>query len=147
MSINFVGGDAQDSSMRMLQVVRSHTTSEFNANSTTYVSTMSCAITLRSSSSNCLVICQPVRLVMGGSTDGMYRLLNTTQGNTGMNVFRIAYAGSGYKNPTFIFNYGTALTAGNTYTFHLQGKTSTVDTNIIGDHGSTSSMTIIEYIS
>ena len=82
---------------------------------------------------------------MGGSTDGLYRLINTTQGNTGQNTYRVPYNGSGGKGPsTFIFNYPTTLTAGNSYTFHLQGKTSTADTNILGDNGSTSTMTIME---
>tara|TARA_A100000171_G_C2053916_1_gene106542 strand:+ start:41 stop:484 length:444 start_codon:yes stop_codon:yes gene_type:complete len=146
MSINFVGNLAQDLPAKILQVVRSHTTSEFNANSTTFQNTLSCSITLKSGSSHCLVIFQPVRLVMGGSTNGLYRLMNTTQGNAGMNTYRIAYAGSGYKNPNMIFNYGTTLTAGNTYTFHLQARTTTADTNILGDNGSTSSTTILEYI-
>ena len=146
MSINFVGSLAQDLPAKVVQVVRSSSTSEFDANSTSYQSTFSCAITLKSSSSHCLVIVCPVRLVMGGSTDGLYRLLNTTQGNAGQNTYRIAYAGSGYKNPVMIFNYPTTLTAGNTYTFHLQGKTSTADTNILGDNGRTSTMTVIEYI-
>jgi len=131
---------------KVLQIARSSSTSEFNASTTSYQSTFSCAITLKSSSSHCLVICTPVRLSMGGSTDGLYRLLNTTQGNAGQNIYRIAYAGSGYKNPVMIFNYPTTLTAGNSYTFHLQAKTATADTNILGDNGSTSTMNIIEYI-
>ena len=146
MSINFVGNLAQTLPAKVVQVVRAHTTSEYDANSTSYSNTLTCSITLKSSSSHCLVIFQPVRLLMGGSTNGLYRLSNTTQGNVGMNTYRIAYAGSGYKNPNMIFNYGTTLTAGNTYTFALQGKTTTADTNIIGDNGSTSSTTIIEYI-
>ena len=147
MSINFVGNLPQDLPARMLQVVRSSSTSEFDANSTSYSNTFSCSITLKSSSSHCLVIVTPVRLLQGGSTDGLYRLINTTQGNTGMNTYRVPYNGSGGKGPsTFIFNYGTTLTAGNSYTFHLQAKTSTADTNILGDNGSTSTMTIIEYI-
>ncbi len=146
MSINFVGNLAQDLPAKIVQVVRAHTTSEYNANSTSYSNTLSCSITLKSSSSHCLVIFQPVRLLQGGSTNGLYRLMNTTQGNAGMNTYRIPYNGSGGKNPNMIFNYGTTLTAGNTYTFHLQGKTTTADTNIIGDNGSTSSTTIIEYI-
>ena len=132
---------------KVLQVVRNSSTSEFDANTTSYQSTFSCSITLKSSSSHCLVICTPVRLLQGGSTDGLYRLINTTQGNTGQNIYRVPYNGSGGKGPsTFIFNYPTTLTAGNSYTFHLQAKTSTADTNILGDNGSTSTMTIIEYI-
>ena len=146
MSINFVGNLAQDLPAKVVQVVRSSTTSEFDANSTSFSNTFSCSITLKSSSSHCLVIVTPVRLLQGGNTDGLYRLMNTTQGNAGMNTYRIPYNGSGGKNPNMIFNYGTTLTAGNTYTFHLQGKTTTADTNIIGDNGSTSSTTIIEYI-
>ena len=81
---------------------------------------------------------------MGGSTDGLYRLM---QGSTaGQNTYRIAYAGSGYKNPTMIFNFPNTRTAGTSITFTLQAKTSTADTNIIGDNGSTSTFTCIEYI-
>ena len=144
MSINFVGGDSQDSSMRMLQVTRNSTTSEFNANSTSFSDTFTVAITPRSSSSHFLLIACPVRLVMGGSTDGIYRL--NQGGTTGQNTYRIAYAGSGYKNPVMIFNFPTNRTAGSAITFTLQAKTTTADTNIIGDNGSTSTFTCIEYI-
>ena len=146
MSINFVGNLAQDLPAKVVQIVRAHTTSEYNANSTTFQNTLQCSITPKSSSSHFLVIFQPVRLVMGGSTDGLYRMANTTSGNVGMNTYRIAYAGSGYKNPNMIFNYGTTLSAGSSYTFTLEARTSTADTNIIGDNGSQSSTTIIEYI-
>ena len=146
MSINFVGNLPQDLPAKVLQIVRAHTTSEYNANSTTFSDTLNCTITPKSSSSHFLVIFQPVRLLMGGSTDGIYRMENSTSGNVGMNTYRIAYAGSGYKNPTMIFNYGTTLTAGTSYNFVLEAKTTTADTNIIGDNGSQSSTTIIEYI-
>ena len=144
MSINFVGGDSQDSSMRLLQVTRNSTTSEFDANSTSFSNTFTVAITPRSSSSHFLLIACPVRLVLGGSTDGIYRLM---QGSTsGQNTYRIAYAGSGYKNPVLIFNFPTNRTAGSAITFTLQAKTTTADTNIIGDNGSTSTFTCIEYL-
>ena len=144
MSINFVGNLAQDLPARMLQVTRNRTTSEFDANSTSYSNTFTVAITPKSSSSHFLLIACPVRLLMGGSTDGLYRLM---QGSTaGQNTYRIAYAGSGYKNPTMIFNFPNTRTAGTSITFTLQAKTSTADTNIIGDNGSTSTFTCIEYI-
>ena len=81
---------------------------------------------------------------MGGSTDGLYRLMQDS--TSGQNTYRIAYAGSGYKNPVMIFNFPTNRTAGTSITFTLQAKTSTADTNIIGDNGSTSTFTCIEYI-
>lgn len=144
MSINFVGNLTQDLPARMLQVTRNSTTSEFNANSTSFQNTLTVAITPKSSSSHFLLIYTPVRLVMGGSTDGIYRLM---QGSTeGQNRYRIAYAGSGYKNPIMIFNFPNNRTAGSSITFTLQAKTSTADTNILGDNGTTSTATCIEYI-
>jgi len=145
MSINFVGDLTQDLPARMLQVTRNSTTSEFNANSTSYSNTFTVAITPKSSSSHFLIIVCAVRLLQGGSTDGLYRLM---QGSTaGQNTYRVPYNGSGGKGPsTFIFNFPTNRTAGSSITFTMQAKTSTADTNILGDSGSTSTMTCIEYI-
>ena len=145
MSINFVGDLSQDLPAKIIQVTRNSTTSEFNANSTSYQNTLTVSITPKSSSSHFLLIFTPVRLTMGGSTDGLYRLLDSNS-TSGQNTYRIAYAGSGYKNPVMIFNFPTNRTAGNSVTFTLQSRTYTADDNIIGDNGSTSTATCIEYI-
>tara|TARA_R100001086_G_scaffold9502_1_gene5139 strand:- start:285 stop:722 length:438 start_codon:yes stop_codon:yes gene_type:complete len=143
MSINFVGDLSQHLPARVLQVTRNSTTSEFNANSTSFSNTFTVAITPKSSSSHFLLIACPVRLLQGGSTDGIYRLLQSS--TAGQNTYRIPYNGSGGKNPVMIFNFPTNRTAGSSITFTLQAKTSTADTNIIGDNGSTSTFTCIEY--
>ena len=145
MSINFVGDLAQDLPARMLQITRNSTTSEFNANSTSFSNTFTVDITPKSSSSHFLIIVCPVRLLQGGSTDGLYRLMQGS--DAGQNTYRVPYNGSGGKGPsTFIFNFPTTRTAGSSITFTMQARTSTADTNILGDTGSTSTMTCIEYV-
>ena len=130
---------------KVLKFTAGGSTSEYNCNNSSFQNTHSVSHTPVSSTSKFIILYMPVRLVLGGSTNGYLRCRDGS-GSTSDNMLRIQYLGSGGKSPHMQFYMPTSRTAGSSTTFTIQGRdaSGSNDDLILGDNGTKSTLIVVE---
>jgi len=130
---------------KVLKFTAGGSTSEYNCNNSNFQNTHSVSHTPVSSTSKFIILYMPVRMVLGGSTNGYVRCRDGS-GSTSDNMLRIQYLGSGGKSPHMQFYMPTSRTAGSSTTFTIQGRdaSGSNDDLILGDNGTKSTLIVVE---
>ena len=118
-------------------------TAEHTSSSGSFQNAHSITFTPASNTSKFLIVYQPVRLVLGGSTDGEIRF--TDGASSYSQQYRIAYTGSGYKQPCMHFWHNhTGYSGSTTLTCQTRDISGSNDTFMVGDNGSPSVIIVLE---
>ena len=118
-------------------------TAEHTSSSGSFQNAHSITFTPASNTSKFLIVYEPARLVLGGSTDGEIRFTDGT--NSHSQQYRIAYTGSGYKQPCMHFWHNhTGYSGSTTLTCQTRDISGSNDTFMVGDNGSPSVIIVLE---
>ena len=116
-------------------------TTEFTSNSGSFQNAHTITFTPASTTSKFLIVYEPARLTMGGSTDGEIRF---NDGTSNSQQYRIAYAGSGYKQPCMHFWHNHTCSGSTTFTCQTRDISGSNDDFMVGDNGSPSVIIVLE---
>ena len=116
-------------------------TAEHTSNSGSFQNAHAITFTPASNTSKFLIVYEPARLVLGGSTDGEIRF---NDGTSNSQQYRIAYAGSGYKQPSMHFWHNHTCSGSTTFTCQTRDISGSNDDFMVGDNGSPSVIIVLE---
>ena len=116
-------------------------TTEFTSSSGSFQNAHTITFTPASTSSKFLIVYEPARLVLGGSTDGEIRF---NDGTSNSQQYRIAYTGSGYKQPCMHFWHNHTCSGSTTFTCQTRDISGSNDDFMVGDNGSSSVIIVLE---
>jgi len=116
-------------------------TTEFTSNSGSFQNAHTITFTPASTTSKFLIVYEPARLVLGGSTDGEIKF---NDGSNDSQKYRIAYTGSGYKQPCMHFWHNHTCSGSTTFTCKTRDISGSNDDFMVGDSGSPSVIIVLE---